>query len=439
MRRNIYLLFFVFISITCSAQSNYTGRLGYGVSPLGHPDFSQFGVFLQEVSNTCNGGVVYANGSWRDDITKSGNIPNLNNIICQLQPSPYNYVDMVNCAWATYPELYLNVLSNPTNNWTNSDMKTLFLQMLINTADSLHPAYVFIGNEISMYWEQDSLDYLNWVSFYNQAYDSIKAHSPNSKVGTTFNFEHLSGNGILTGWSTPYWNAFDIFDTSKLDIIGLTVYPFFNYQHANDVPLNYLAPIFSRIGNKPVVIAETGWPGDSLIGSWYASSLEQVNYVNKIFNIISGRNVEVVNWLFLNYWMEPSDSAVVKLFKSVALRDSLGNDRPALAEWLIHCNNNIVKENNNSEEISIYPNPFSNSTTLEIINNKAQNNNYDITIFDVFGKTVYQSTINKSTPLSFGEGSGVRSIINLNLPNGMYLLQIKNDNFIQTKKLEIIK
>ncbi|NCO53998.1 MAG: hypothetical protein GW876_01155 [Bacteroidetes bacterium] len=46
MRRNIYLLFFVFISITCSAQSNYTGRLGYGVSPLGHPDFSQFGVFL---------------------------------------------------------------------------------------------------------------------------------------------------------------------------------------------------------------------------------------------------------------------------------------------------------------------------------------------------------------------------------------------------------
>ena len=107
--------------------------------------------------------------------------------------------------------------------------------------------------------------------------------------------------------------------------------------------------------------------------------------------------------------MEPSDSAVVKLFKSVALRDSLGNDRPALAEWLIHCNNNIVKENNNSEEISIYPNPFSNSTTLEIINNKAQNNNYDITIFDVFGKTVYQSTINKSTPLSSGEGKPVLS------------------------------
>ena len=134
----------------------------------------------------------------------------------------------------------------------------------------------------------------------------------------------------------------------------------------------------------------------------------------------------------------------VKLFKSVALRDSLGNDRPALAEWLIHCNNNIVKENNNSEEISIYPNPFSETTTLEITN--WQNQNYDLKIFDIFGKTVYQSTINKSTPLSFGESlsriggrSGVRSIINLNLPNGMYLLQIKNDNFIQTKKLEIIK
>lgn len=426
MRRKIYLLFFVFNSVAGFAQSNYSGKLGYGASPLGHPDYSQFGAFLQEVSNTCNGGVVYANGSWRDTITKSGNIPNLNNVICQLQPSPYNYIDMINCAWATYPELYLAVSSNPTNNWTNSEMKNLFLQMLVNTADSLHPSYFFVGNEVSMYWEQDSLDYLNWVLFYNQAYDSIKLHSPNSKVGTTFNFEHLSGSGILTGWNTPHWNAFDVFDTSRLDIIGLTVYPFFNYQHANDVPLNYLDPIFARINNKPVVISETGWPGDSLIGSWYASSSEQVNYVNKIFNIISGKNVEVVNWLFLNYYMNNTDTPSVKLFKSVALRDSLGNDRPALAEWLLHCNNNSIIKNNYSDGINIYPNPFSETIKVEI--KEGQNYNCVIKIYDVFGKTVYKSETKNST-----------FEIHLELPNGMYFLQIKNNNLIKTKKIEVIK
>ncbi|OFX38126.1 MAG: hypothetical protein A2X08_08945 [Bacteroidetes bacterium GWA2_32_17] len=94
---------------------------------------------------------------------------------------------------------------------------------------------------------------------------------------------------------------------------------------------------------------------------------------------------------------------------------------------------NILQNNS----VNVYPNPFNETTTLEIRNWK--NQNYDLKIYDVFGKIVYQSTINKSTPLSSGEGSGVRSVLNLNLPNGIYLLQIKSDNFVQTKKLEVIK
>ncbi|OFX38129.1 MAG: hypothetical protein A2X08_08960 [Bacteroidetes bacterium GWA2_32_17] len=90
---------------------------------------------------------------------------------------------------------------------------------------------------------------------------------------------------------------------------------------------------------------------------------------------------------------------------------------------------------NEQSAVKIYPNPFSQSTTLEITN--AQNQKYDLNIYDVFGKTVYQSIINKSTPLSSGEGKpvlseverGVKSILNLNLPNGIYFLQIKSDNF----------
>jgi len=433
MKITVFVLYIVIISTTTFAQGNYSGKLGYGLSPLGQPhDFSQFVPFLQEVANTCNGGIVYANADWRDIITTSGKIPETQKVVCELQPAPFNYVDMINYAWATYPELHLDVPSNSTNNWTNSEMKNLFLQMLINSADSLHPTYLFIGNEVNYYWEQDSLDYVNWVSFYNQAYDSIKMHSPATKVGTTFNYEHITGHGILTGWNTPYWNAFNNFDTNKLDIIGLTVYPFFNYQHASDVPLNYLDPIFSRIGNKPVVISETGWPGDSLIGSWYASSNEQVDYVNKIFNVIAGKNVEVVNWLFLNYMMDNTDTPAVKIFKSVALRDSLGNDRLALPVWISTCNSSTVESHAyqqaglNSEVIKIFPNPSDGYISMENIGLNRTNNK--LTIFDVFGNIVFEK-----------RGLSENEKINLNLPNGIYFVQLKGDNFIQTKKLELIR
>lgn len=78
----------------------YNGKLGYGISPLGHPnDFSQFGIFLQEVANTCSGGVVFANAEWRDSHITSGIIPSTQKITSSLQSTPYAYTDMINFAW----------------------------------------------------------------------------------------------------------------------------------------------------------------------------------------------------------------------------------------------------------------------------------------------------------------------------------------------------
>lgn len=75
----------------------------------------------------------------------------------------------------------------------------------------------------------------------------------------------------------------------------------------------------------------------------------------------------------------------------------------------------------------VYPNPFSETTTIEITN--WQNQEYNLKIFDTFCKTAYQSKILNSKSL----------ILNLDLPSGMYFLQIKSDNFVKTKKIEIIK
>jgi hypothetical protein len=417
MTRKLLFSFLFLFSQFVFAQT-YAGKLGFGVSPQGFPyHYTQLPIFLQEVSATCGGSVVYANGNWRDDTAHCGMIPGIQKYISASQPAPYTYTDMLTYAWASYPTLYLSVPANSANNWSNAQMKALFLQTLIRTADTLHPAYLFIGNEINFYIEQDSLDYINFINFYYSAYDSIKAHSPFTKVGTVFNFEHLSGNGALNGWNNSHWTAMDMMDTSKIDILGLSLYPFFNYQTANAIPLTYLDPIFTRMGNKPVSINETGWPGDSLIGTWSGNSQQQVDYVNKLFTMISGRNVEVVNWLFLNYALDSTNNLGLTIFKSVSMRDSLGGDRPAFALWRSMCPDVGIPENPNRALITVYPNPSSGKIIFDAA---IPFTNNEIEIFNAEGELVFRkiNLIDKQE-------------IDLQLSSGIYFYRFMGNEVMQ--------
>ncbi|MFH0866331.1 MAG: T9SS type A sorting domain-containing protein [Bacteroidota bacterium] len=86
----------------------------------------------------------------------------------------------------------------------------------------------------------------------------------------------------------------------------------------------------------------------------------------------------------------------------------------------------IINSSNNEENIvKVYPNPFSEKITIEIVNWK--NKEYELNIFDLFGKIVFQKFLNSS-----------QETLYLNLQSGMYFMQVKGDNFIQTKKLEVI-
>jgi len=413
--RTPILLVAILMQISLFAQT-FNGKLGYALSPIGHPyDYSQIGNFLQEVANTCNGGVVLANGNWRDNLSASGQIPLLQKTICNLQPSPYGYVDMPVYAWATYPsQLFLNSPTDATNNWSNSSMKDLFLQTLIRTADSLQPTYLFVGNEVNFYIEMDSLDYTNWSNFYSTAYDSVKAHSPNTKMGTVFNYDHLAGKGTNVGWMAPHWNALYNMDTAKMDIVGLTFYPFLEFATANSVPLTHLDPLFNKIGNIPLVITETGWPGDSLVGNWYATPQQQVDYVNKLFSMVNGRNVESINWLFLNYMMDTTYTPDIAVYKSISMRDSLGNDRPALPVWLSYCNSTDNAEFEKTRLVKIFPNPSTGNFLLKITGNDPE---LTFSVFNSVGQEILIETITL----------GIHEV-KLAVPPGIYLYSVNNRN-----------
>ncbi len=86
-------------------------------------------------------------------------------------------------------------------------------------------------------------------------------------------------------------------------------------------------------------------------------------------------------------------------------------------------NTNVQEKNDNPENVLVYPNPFSNTVNLQLPDNNCQ-----LKIFDMLGNIVFEKTLNSK-----------HETLYLDLPCGIYFLKVKGNNFIQTKKLEVIK
>jgi hypothetical protein len=84
---------------------------------------------------------------------------------------------------------------------------------------------------------------------------------------------------------------------------------------------------------------------------------------------------------------------------------------------------NEYRLNNN---IAIYPNPGNGKFTIQIGNGQLPINNYQLSIYNVFGEKVYSTIINNNS-----------SIINLDLPTEIYFLQLKIGQSTAIKKLII--
>ncbi len=310
---------------------------GFGLSPIGFPaSFNRLLEFFAEVDGIPGGGAFW-NGSWRDDVvdgTDAGAIPEGAQVVATRTGSRNVFV----FGWRSEAGPHIRVPGDDHNDWTNETARGLFWDMVEEFARVEKPEFLFLGNESDFYFEDDQDDYANWIEVYDEAYARIKTVSPDTNVGPVFNFEHLAGSGVLNGWSETHWGALEAHDLAKVDIVGTTVYPWFQHARASQVPAGYLQPLFDRLPGIPVAITETGWPAERLGGIntlWEVSSAEQLEFVERVKAIVAGRDVPIINWLFLNGMVDPGDNSLVwQLFGSVSLRNTAGVKRPAYDAWI---------------------------------------------------------------------------------------------------------
>jgi hypothetical protein len=313
---------------------------GFGISPKGFPvDYSQLPDFFAEAARIPAGGVMW-NGAWRDDViggTNAGIVPVAARVTLE-SSFTYGFTPSVVFGWRSGTTVLLAVPGNATNDWTNAQAKERFRGMLDDFARTYQPPFVFLGNENDFYYEQNPADYANWIAWYDAAYEVIKAASPATLVGPVFNYEHMAGSGALNGWTATHWSALEMHDFARVDIVGITLYPWLHFATAAAIPADYLAPLMSRIGAKPIAITETGWPAENLGGlnpPWETSEAAQVTYLARLSTMLDGKPVLMVNHLFLHAMTDPGGSPLEwKLSGSISIRDASGNPREVYDAWL---------------------------------------------------------------------------------------------------------
>ncbi len=118
--------------------------------------------------------------------------------------------------------------------------------------------YLWIGNEINGYFEENPDELEAYKTFFESVYDSVKLNFPTIKIGITFTYD-----GTIASNEISILSAFP-----KADVLGFSLYP----QFLDSNPQNYgnhlqdLINATDLIG-KPVAVTETTWSSKAFGGS----------------------------------------------------------------------------------------------------------------------------------------------------------------------------
>ena len=187
--------------------------------------------------------------------------------------------------------------------------------------------YLAFGVEVNrLIPEVNQESFLDFVEVYIQVYDFVKEISPQTKVFTIYQLEYLKGAAYLSGREfESQWETLDLF-TGKLDLLGLTIYPFLEYPSPADIPADYYDDVPQRI-DVPIAITEMAWLSEDVLVV-EGSEEDQVAYFLQLLEAIQDWNLEMMLYSFL---YEPRGA---DLFESAALKTNQGDPKEIYYYWL---------------------------------------------------------------------------------------------------------
>ena len=182
-------------------------------------------------------------------------------------------------------------------------------------ARNVQPAYLVIGHEVNVTFEQDPDAYQQFVEIYSEIYDELHETSPETQVLTSFQYEELLG---VIPWLPPHvarWELFEDFE-GRLDVLGITTYPSFAFAVARKVEPHYYQQILDHT-ELPVAFVSSGYAsGTGREGINASTPAEQRRYLQRLLADADRLGAPLLIWLLaqdLSYATGPPEDLVANL------------------------------------------------------------------------------------------------------------------------------
>ena len=269
-------------------------------------------------------------GGWTDANTPAGRAPDVFEAAYAAADRFGGFTPVIGLGFAT--ENILTGVMQPTVDWTDPAEVEAFTTVAVAIAETHEPGFMVGGAEINRIWEQHPANYEAFVAAWPALYEAIKAVSPDTVLGTAFQYEFLRGAGYLSGQTrAPQWDLLDAFRQHS-DFVAFSSYPYFDFETPGAVPTGYYSDAAERAG-LPIAFTELGWPSRPLStfpeSGYGGSEAEQTVFAQRFLELIDGLDVRFALWSFQHDLGEPGGPA----FESIALRENDGTPKPVLEVW----------------------------------------------------------------------------------------------------------
>lgn len=213
--------------------------------------------------------------------------------------------------------------------------------MIANT----QPDYVVLATEINLLYRFNPAEFAHYRTLYAQAYATIKAISPGTKVGVSFLYSLWFANYFLDNIDVPAM-------LGTMDFIAFTTYPEWllregHFARIQDIPPDFHGAVRIAYPNARVVFSEVGWASKVR-----GTPEEQALFVRELPRLLSTARPELVTWAVLHdmefFNRSLLDAASTQFLESIGvdidalfghfnamgLRDGFGNPKPSWSDAL---------------------------------------------------------------------------------------------------------
>ena len=211
------------------------------------------------------------------------------------------------------------------------DLRAAFVAEARYVAAAYEPDYLALGVEVNATFERSRAQYAAFLHAYREAYDAVKAVSPETLVFATFQYEQLLG---VVPWERPRpprWELLDGFG-ERLDLFAVATFPSVTYRLARDVPPLYYRQSLDHTA-LPMAFAAVGFasaPGRDGVHS--STAAEQRRYLQRLLSDAGAIGAPFLVW-FAGRDPAYADGPPLDLLASVGLRDASDRPKEAWTVW----------------------------------------------------------------------------------------------------------